>query len=124
MVCYTLDFMRRDTAGFRPTVEFLLAEAAAVAADQELKWVSLSRAPLAHSDEPDSLLEVLLDRAGARIEPLYGFRSLAASKYKFHPTHSGWYLAYVVREFLVQSGSQSGDRGGAPSPALAPTDRP
>lgn len=93
-VGYTLDFMRRDPAGFRPTIEFLLAEAAQVAADEGMRWVSLSGAPLARTDEPDSILEVILDRAGARIEPLYGFRSLAASKYKFHPTHSGWYLAF------------------------------
>ena len=93
-VGYTLDFMRRDPAGFRPTIEFLLAEAARVAADEGMQWVSLSGAPLARTDEPDSILEVILDRAGARIEPLYGFRSLAASKYKFHPTHSGWYLAF------------------------------
>lgn len=94
LVGYTLDFMRRDPGGFRPTVEFLLAEAAAIAGAEGLQWVSLSGAPLARSGQPESLLEVILDRAGASIEPLYGFRSLAASKYKFHPTHSGWYLAY------------------------------
>ncbi len=147
---YTLDFMRRDTDGFRPTVEFLLAEAAAIAGAEGLKWVSLSGAPLARSGEPESLLEVLLDRAGASIEPLYGFRSLAASKYKFHPTHSGWYLAYddelalgaiafavvscylptmkpsdyagVVKEFLATR--QPADRGAPPSPAAAPTPHP
>ena len=91
---YTLDFMRRDAAGFRPVIEYLLAEAAVVAGEQGLGWVSLSGAPLARTDEPTSLVEVLLDRTGARIEPLYGFRSLAASKYKFHPTHRGWILAY------------------------------
>ncbi|AWB83848.1 bifunctional lysylphosphatidylglycerol flippase/synthetase MprF [Corynebacterium liangguodongii] len=146
-VGYTLDFMRRDTAGFRPTVEFLLAEAAAIAAAEGKEWVSLSGAPLARTSEPDSLLEVLLDRTGARIEPLYGFRSLAASKYKFHPTHSGWYLAYddelalgaialavvscylptmrpsdyagVVREFLARR-----DRDEPELPGPAPTPRP
>jgi len=101
LVGYTLDFMRRDTTGFRPVIEFLLAEAAVVAGGLGLEWVSLSGAPLARSDTPTSLVEVLLDRTGAGIEPLYGFRSLAASKYKFHPTHRGWYLAYDDEMALV-----------------------
>ena len=94
LVGYTLDFMRRDADGFRPVIEFLLAEAAVNASEQGLDWVSLSGAPLARSDEATDFLEILLDKAGATIEPLYGFRSLAASKYKFHPKHHGWYLAY------------------------------
>lgn len=146
-VGYTLDFMRRDPDGFRPTIEFLLAEAAQIASDEGVKWVSLSGAPLARTGEPESVLEVILDKAGASIEPLYGFRSLAASKYKFHPTHSGWYLAYddelalgsialavvncylptmrasdyagVVREFLARQ-----DRAAGKSPAPAPTPHP
>ncbi|MEX3505123.1 bifunctional lysylphosphatidylglycerol flippase/synthetase MprF [Corynebacterium sp. LK2510] len=146
---YTLDFMRRDAEGFRPTVEFLLAETAVKAGELGLGWVSLSGAPLARTDQPESLPEVILDRAGASIEPLYGFRSLAASKHKFHPTHSGWYLAYddelalgaiawavvscylptmkpadyagVVREFL--SNRQPADRGAGSSPADAPSSR-
>ena len=101
LVGYTLDFMRRDTSGFRPVIEFLLAEAAIVAGGLGLDWVSLSGAPLARSDTPTSLVEVLLDKTGAGIEPLYGFRSLAASKYKFHPTHRGWYLAYDDEMALV-----------------------
>lgn len=94
LVGYTLDFMRRDANGFRPAIEFLLAESARIAAEQGLGWVSLSGAPLARTDAPESLVEIILDKAGATIEPLYGFRSLAASKHKFHPTHQGWYLLY------------------------------
>ena len=94
LVGYTLDFMRRDADGFRPVIEFLLAEAAVNASEQGLDWVSLSGAPLARSDAATDFLEILLDKAGATIEPLYGFRSLAASKRKFHPKHHGWYLAY------------------------------
>lgn len=94
LVGYTLDFMRRDADGFRPAIEFLLAESARIAAEQGLGWVSLSGAPLARTDAPESLVEKILDKAGATIEPLYGFRSLAASKHKFHPTHQGWYLLY------------------------------
>lgn len=91
---YTLDFMRRDADGFRPVIEFLLAEAAVVAGSEGLGWVSLSGAPLARTDEPSAFLDILLDKTGATIEPLYGFRSLAASKHKFHPTHTSWNLAY------------------------------
>lgn len=152
-VGYTLDFMRRGPAGFRPTIEFLLAEAAQVASDEGLQWVSLSGAPLARTGEPESVLEVILDKAGASIEPLYGFRSLAASKYKFHPTHSGWYLAYddelalgsialavvncylptmrasdyagVVKEFLASRGAdRAADRAAEKSPAPASTAHP
>ncbi|WP_040356827.1 bifunctional lysylphosphatidylglycerol flippase/synthetase MprF [Corynebacterium capitovis] len=146
---YTLDFMRRDSHGFRPAIEFLLAEAAVIAAGEGLGWVSLSGAPLSRSDEPTSLLEVLLDKAGGTIEPLYGFRSLAASKYKFHPTHQGWYLAYedemnlgsialgvvscylptmragdyvgVVREYLAR---RAQDRAAEQRPAAESTARP
>lgn len=94
LVGYTLDFMRRDAEGFRPVIEFLLAEAAVHANQQGLSFVSLSGAPLARSDEATDFLEIMLDKAGETIEPLYGFRSLAASKHKFHPDHHGWFLAY------------------------------
>ena len=104
VVGYTLDFMRRDAQGFRPAIEFLLAEGARIAAEQGLEWVSLSGAPLARSDEPTSPVEVILDRAGASIEPLYGFRSLAASKYKFHPAHNGWYMLYEDEMSLASIG--------------------
>lgn len=101
---YTLDVMRRDADGFRPVIEFLLAEALAIAAADGLGWVSLSGAPLAAPEgagasadgaaEGSRLLGVLLDKVGETMEPLYGFRSLAASKHKFRPAHEGWYLCY------------------------------
>ena len=142
---YTLDFMRRDAEGFRPVIEFLLAEAAVIAGSEGLEWVSLSGAPLARTDAPTSFLEIVLDKAGAQIEPLYGFRSLAASKHKFHPTHTSWNLAYddemalasiglavvdcylpdmkatdmvaVVKEFMARRGVGS-SQSGAPTQAL------
>lgn len=96
LVGYTLDFMRRDRTGFRAVMEFLLAEALVQAVSQGLAWISLSGAPLAK--EPGAgnprLLDIILNKAGDSIEPLYGFQSLANSKYKFHPHHQGWYLAY------------------------------
>lgn len=97
LVGYTLDFMRRDASGFRPVIEFLLAEALVQSAALGCQWISLSGAPLAPSAEPDehqSFIDLALNAAGGAIEPLYGFRSLASSKYKFHPSHQGWYLCY------------------------------
>lgn len=97
LVGYTLDFMRRDRGGFRAVMEFLLAEALVQAVSEGLEWVSLSGAPLAkgNGQANPSLLDTLLSKAGNSIEPLYGFQSLANSKYKFHPHHQGWYLAYA-----------------------------
>ncbi|MDP9801683.1 lysylphosphatidylglycerol synthetase-like protein (DUF2156 family) [Arcanobacterium wilhelmae] len=96
LVGYTLDFMRRDSDGWRSVIEFLLGESVPKMDELGLKWVSLSGAPLARSEAASdpSFLDNVLDRVGAIIEPLYGFRSLAGSKYKFNPTHEGWYLAY------------------------------
>lgn len=96
LVGYTLDFMRRDSDGWRSVVEFLLGESVPKMDELGLKWVSLSGAPLARSKAiaNPSFLDVVLERTGALIEPLYGFRSLASSKYKFNPDHHGWYLAY------------------------------
>ncbi|MHA2788752.1 bifunctional lysylphosphatidylglycerol flippase/synthetase MprF [Corynebacterium sp. S7] len=91
---YTLDFMRRDAQGWRPAIEFLIAEAMIHANGEGIEWISLSGAPLMRSGEPEGLLDTLLDRAGDSIEPLYGFRSLASSKNKFHPGHTSWVLAY------------------------------
>ena len=141
--------MRRDAEGFRPAIEFLLAEAAVIAHGEGLQWVSLSGAPLARSDSPRSLVEILLEKTGARIEPLYGFRSLAASKYKFHPTHRAWNLVYndelalgaiglavvncylpdltlseltgVVKEFLARRQPMAQGHGEASSPSGEPT---
>ncbi|MEZ2122941.1 MULTISPECIES: bifunctional lysylphosphatidylglycerol flippase/synthetase MprF [unclassified Corynebacterium] len=90
-----LDFMRRDTEGFRPVVEFLIAETMLRAQSDGLEWVSLSGAPLAHTGGAEAGgVAAVLDRVGAFLEPLYGFKSLAAFKSKFHPRHESWYLCY------------------------------
>lgn len=102
----TLDFMRRAEGGFRPVIEFLLARAVTDAQEEVLRLVSLSGAPLARSAAaadaaPDDdgapltrdgsagtgALDALLDALGARLEPVYGFRSLHAFKVKFGPEH-------------------------------------
>lgn len=62
-----------------------------------VKGCSGYRSPARHSREvtrPVHLSKSCWKKTGARIEPLYGFRSLAASKYKFHPTHRAWNLVY------------------------------
>ena len=43
---------------------------------------------------PDSFLSTALDRVGLALEPLYGFRTLAAFKRKFHPEYQPWLLCY------------------------------
>lgn len=91
---YILDFMRRDANGFRPVIEFLIAETIIWANAQQLGWISLSGAPLAHGSEQTSPLSRLLDRTGQMLEPLYGFRSLAAFKRKFHPQTQAWVMCY------------------------------
>ncbi|WP_051866856.1 bifunctional lysylphosphatidylglycerol flippase/synthetase MprF [Corynebacterium atypicum] len=94
VVGLTLDMMRRDSEGFRPVIEFLLSEALLGAHAEGLAWISLSGAPLATSTAQTGFLDRALNAAGGIIEPLYGFRSLAASKHKFHPEHHSWYLLY------------------------------
>ncbi|APT85444.1 phosphatidylglycerol lysyltransferase domain-containing protein [Corynebacterium aquilae] len=94
-----LDFMRRDAEGFRPVVEYLIAEAAISAHEEGLDFISLSGAPLAHEPTPGdthqpSPLDNLLDYIGQTMEPLYGFRSLASFKKKFRPQHHNWVLLY------------------------------
>lgn len=84
---YTLDVMRRVDGGFKGTIELLISEALIIAADSGCEWISLSGAPLAGT-------EGMLARFGDEMEPLYGFRSLAASKRKFQPTELPWFLCY------------------------------
>ena len=97
----TLDVMRRDAGGFRPAVDFLIARALRGAAERGLAWISLSGAPLAPPADPGVLdgewapLGATLGRLGALMEPLYGFRSLAAAKHKFQPEHRSWFLCYA-----------------------------
>jgi lysylphosphatidylglycerol synthetase-like protein (DUF2156 family) len=86
LVGWTLDFMRRDPDGMNGIMEFLIARCAELFRDQELEFMSLSAAPLASGDtEHETAAERLLSAIGARLEPVYGFRSLFAFKRKFQP---------------------------------------
>lgn len=98
IVGYTLDVMRRDPQGFKSVIEFLISEAVVFARDHDLEWMSLSGAPLSTpkgvEDDGGGTISAILELLGRAMEPFYGFRSLAASKNKFHPEHHGWYLCY------------------------------
>ncbi|WP_293771988.1 phosphatidylglycerol lysyltransferase domain-containing protein [uncultured Corynebacterium sp.] len=94
LVGYTLDVMRRREGGFKGVIELLISEALIIAAREGCQWISLSGAPLAGSPDEPGLLDALLSRLGQEMEPLYGFRTLAASKRKFQPEEHAWYLGY------------------------------
>ena len=54
----------------------------------------LARQGLRDQRGSDSFLSTALDRVGLALEPLYGFRTLAAFKHKFHPEYQPWLLCY------------------------------
>jgi len=92
IVGWTLDFMRRRSAGFKPSMEFLIATAALLLQAEGAQFLSLSGAPLARDKRgphevavPDGTLQRLLELLGRSLEPVYGFRSLLAFKSKFQP---------------------------------------
>lgn len=97
----TLDFMRRSPDGFKGVMEFLIASAV-LRFDGTMEEISLSGSPLApvHDDDaagvPSDGAAVgrFLDWLGAALEPVYGFRSLAAFKQRFHPRRRALYLMY------------------------------
>ena len=92
---WTLDLMRRRDGGFPPVMEFLIASSAAAFRDEGARIMSLSGAPLAHSQpHNDGVVEKLLDQLGAALEPVYGFRSLHQFKQKFNPRAAPLYLLF------------------------------
>ena len=97
VVGWTLDVMRRRADGFRPVMEFLIAESAMAFRAQGFATMSLSVAPLARRSPAGACtaLDRLLDRMSALLEPAYGFRSLLAFKAKFHPRFAPVYLGYA-----------------------------
>ncbi|WP_027932683.1 bifunctional lysylphosphatidylglycerol flippase/synthetase MprF [Amycolatopsis thermoflava] len=93
---WTLDVMRRRSDGFKHVVEFLIASACQAFRDEGARYLSLSGAPLARAgtDGDTRILDALLDKLGAALEPYYGFRSLHAFKAKFRPRYAPMYLIY------------------------------
>jgi lysylphosphatidylglycerol synthetase-like protein (DUF2156 family) len=92
---WTLDMMRRKPDGFRPVIEFLIAEACLAFQAEGAELVSLSGAPLVRSDKSKTQgVQKILDVMGKLAEPLYGFASLHAFKAKFQPRREPLYLVY------------------------------
>lgn len=95
---WTLDFMRRRTDGFKGVMEFLIASAANHF-KKEVPMISLSGSPLASTggsgtDGGRSVIEKILGMLGNVLEPMYGFKSLAAFKSRFQPEHRTLYMYY------------------------------
>lgn len=95
---WTLDFMRRRTDGFKGVMEFLIASAANHF-KKEVPMISLSGSPLANTggsgtDGEQSVIEKILGMLGNVLEPMYGFKSLAAFKSRFQPEHRTLYMYY------------------------------
>jgi lysylphosphatidylglycerol synthetase-like protein (DUF2156 family) len=102
VVSRTLDFMRRSQEGFPGVMEFLIASAV-IHFKESLDVLSLSGSPLvppaaseAHSSAPadGDALGRFLALLGRGLEPVYGFRSLAAFKARFRPRHRTLYMMY------------------------------
>ncbi|MET3718431.1 DUF2156 domain-containing protein [Arthrobacter sp. UYEF21] len=111
LVSRTLDVMRRGTEGFPGVMEFLIA-AAVVELRDSVPVISLSGSPLASLPDgaepgdgapggiapqdpvPAENLVRILDVVGHALEPVYGFRSLAAFKSRFQPEYRTLYLYY------------------------------
>jgi phosphatidylglycerol lysyltransferase len=97
IVGWTLDLMRRRPGGFRPVMDFLIAESAMVFKAEGYRTVSLSVAPLARRTQVTgqrTMLDRTLDLLSKLLEPTYGFRSLMDFKAKFHPEFKPVYLVY------------------------------
>jgi phosphatidylglycerol lysyltransferase len=101
LVSRTLDVMRRGAEGFPGVMEFLIA-AAVVELRETVEVISLSGSPLASLPDGDTTLDQvpaenllrILDVVGHALEPVYGFRSLAAFKSRFQPEYRTLYLYY------------------------------
>ncbi len=102
-VGWTIDLMRRNTAGtVRGVMEFLIATAALAFQEEGARFVSLSGTPLAGLDRGDRgdrgeqpfALQRALGMIADTMEPAYGFQSLRQFKDKFQPVYQPVYLAY------------------------------
>lgn len=100
LVSRTLDVMRRGAGGFPGVMEFLIASAV-LELRGSVEVISLSGSPLASLPVPDAdnngdadNLVRILDLVGHALEPIYGFRSLAAFKSRFKPEYRALYLYY------------------------------
>lgn len=118
LVSRTLDVMRRGADGFPGVMEFLIASAV-LELRSSVEVISLSGSPLASlpespagdgsrseapgEGEADNLVRIL-DLVGHALEPVYGFRSLAAFKSRFKPEYRALYLYYQDALYLPAIG--------------------
>ncbi|MGN6325697.1 bifunctional lysylphosphatidylglycerol flippase/synthetase MprF [Pseudolysinimonas sp.] len=93
LVGYTLDVMRRGGEAMPGVIEFLIAQTAFRARDAGLDRISLSVSPL-ESSVTTRRVDRWISRLGRLVEPLYGFRSLAAFKGRFDPVYEPVLLAF------------------------------
>lgn len=97
IISWTLDFMRRRTTGFKGVMEFLIASAV-THFKTEIPTISLSGSPLANAGTSDTrdtdMVDKVLAMLGDALEPMYGFKSLAAFKSRFQPEHRTLYMYY------------------------------
>lgn len=107
---WTLDYMRRRSSGFKGGMEFLISRAALQFQEEGAEFVSLSGAPLARMEQgrTPTMLQRLLDRSGASLEPVYGFRSLLNFKAKFQPVYQPIYMLYPEAAALPRIGTAIG----------------
>ncbi|MBP2269307.1 lysylphosphatidylglycerol synthetase-like protein (DUF2156 family) [Pseudarthrobacter sp. PvP004] len=97
---WTLDFMRRRTTGFKGVMEFLIASAV-THFKTDVPTISLSGSPLAdfgdptrNSEEDAPAVVKILGIFRDALEPIYGFKSLAAFKSRFQPEYRSLYMYY------------------------------
>ncbi len=98
VIGWTLDLMRRRPDGFRPVMEYLIAESALLFQAEGYQRLSLSVAPLARRTQitgKRTMLDRTLDMMSGLLEPTYGFQSLLAFKAKFQPEFKPVYLVYT-----------------------------
>ncbi len=106
-VGWTLDFMRRRSAGdVKGIMEFLIGTAALDVQKEGAEFLSMSGAPLAQANADTELTGVqkLLEYIGKTMEPVYGFRSLLRFKAKFQPDYEPMYMCYPETAALPRIG--------------------
>jgi len=96
VVGWTLDFMRRRADSINGVMEFLIAETALRMSDEDVEFLSLSGAPLAHTSSTADArgIDRILAYISTALEPVYGFRSLLRFKRKFQPEFHPLLMAY------------------------------
>ncbi|GAB3806644.1 DUF2156 domain-containing protein [Humibacter antri] len=106
VVGWTLDFMRRRDDSQHGVMEFVIAKTAERMRDNGIEFLSLSGAPLAHTDgaEAADRIDRLLGLLSESLEPMYGFRSLLKFKRKFQPDFRPLIMAYPDRALLPEIG--------------------